>query len=352
MPHSSYHLHLKGVVGGSDFDRNYVDYVLSRYAGKDVSVLIDSLGGNLATALSITSAFRSHGKVSVHFVGMNASAATIASLGASHVSIDANAMYLVHKCSAPFFEWASLNSDQMKDLAGALAKEAANLDKLDANVASMYAAKCKKDPKALLDLMKAGDWLTAREAMDWGFVDEITDAPEDAAPRLTDATASAMAAVGMPIPRQVPLASAEKNSPFGKFLAAIASLFRPDSDTHQNHDTKMATLTLPQICAVLAVETLTLDADSNAMFGVTELTSLEMSLAEKGKTIADLTSQLTAANEKIASLEARIAELDKKPAAGTTNVVNNPAAGADPDPGQMTFAEHYAAARAEFALLP
>ena len=62
-------------------------------------MLIDSLGGNLATALSIAAAFKNHGKVSVHFVGMNASAATIASLGAAHISIDKNAMYLVHKCS-------------------------------------------------------------------------------------------------------------------------------------------------------------------------------------------------------------------------------------------------------------
>ena len=99
MPQTQYNLHLKGYVGGADFDRNYVDYVLAKNAGKEVNVLIDSLGGNLATALSIAAAFKNHGKVSVHFVGMNASAATIASLGASHISIDKNAMYLVHKCS-------------------------------------------------------------------------------------------------------------------------------------------------------------------------------------------------------------------------------------------------------------
>ena len=105
MPQREYQLQLKGYVGGIDFDRNYVDYVLAKNEGKPVHVLIDSLGGSLATALSIASAFRNHGDVSVHFVGMNASAATIASLGAKHISIDASAMYLVHKCSAEFFEW-------------------------------------------------------------------------------------------------------------------------------------------------------------------------------------------------------------------------------------------------------
>ena len=52
MPQTQYNLHLKGFVGGADFDRNYVDYVLAKNAGKEVNVLIDSLGGNLATALS------------------------------------------------------------------------------------------------------------------------------------------------------------------------------------------------------------------------------------------------------------------------------------------------------------
>ena len=116
MPSTQYQLHLKGFVGGYDFDRNYVDYVLARYEGKPVNVLIDSLGGSLATALSIASAFKNHGDVTVHFVGMNASAATVASLGAKRITMDASAMYLVHKCSAEFFEWGNLNADQLSQL--------------------------------------------------------------------------------------------------------------------------------------------------------------------------------------------------------------------------------------------
>ena len=78
MAKTTYNLHLKGYVGGWDFDSDYVDYVLNKNTDKEVSVLIDSLGGQFNTALSISSAFRRHGNVHVHFVGMNASAATIA----------------------------------------------------------------------------------------------------------------------------------------------------------------------------------------------------------------------------------------------------------------------------------
>ena len=88
MAKQSYNLHLKGYVGDWDFDADYVDYVLAKNADSEVNVLIDSLGGSLATALSIVAAFRNHGNVDVHFVGMSASAATLASLRAKHISID------------------------------------------------------------------------------------------------------------------------------------------------------------------------------------------------------------------------------------------------------------------------
>ena len=197
MPSTQYQLHLKGFVGGYDFDRNYVDYVLARYEGKPVNVLIDSLGGSLATALSIASAFKNHGDVTVHFVGMNASAATVASLGAKRITMDASAMYLVHKCSAEFFEWGNLNADQLAAVRDNCEAAIRDLNKLDNNVASMYAAKCSKPEAELLDLMKEGGWLNAKEAREWGFVDEITDLGETK-PVLTDAVASAMAAAGIP----------------------------------------------------------------------------------------------------------------------------------------------------------
>ena len=53
MSKKTYNLHLKGYVGGWDFDSDYVDFVLNKNADNEVHVLIDSLGGSLATALTI-----------------------------------------------------------------------------------------------------------------------------------------------------------------------------------------------------------------------------------------------------------------------------------------------------------
>lgn len=109
MPKTAYNISLKGYVGGLDFDRSTVDRELAKNAGKEVNVLIDSLGGSLATSLSISAAFKNHGKVNVHFVGINTTATTIVSLGATHISIDAGAMYFVNLCTMVLY---ALRSDE------------------------------------------------------------------------------------------------------------------------------------------------------------------------------------------------------------------------------------------------
>lgn len=304
MKNTSYNLHLKGFVGGADFDRNYVDFVLANNSEQSVSVLIDSLGGSLATALSIASAFRNHGDVSVHFVGMNASAATIASLGAKHISIDANAMYLVHKCSTEFFRWCDLNADNTEALIQELQAQKSDLDKLDINIASMYSAKCKKEVKDLLDLMKVGGWLSAKEALDWGFVDEITNANEQA-PVLTDAVASAMANAGMPIPN-IPIA--EKDSVFAKFIASLSSLFK--SDKSSNHSNTMK-ISLNNIGKILNVEELCAD-DNKITLTVEQLNLIEAALDKNIKDIASLNERISALASAPADSSTAVIE-DNKP---------------------------------------
>ena len=44
MTQTQYNLHLKGFVGGADFDRNYVDYILAKNAGKEVNVVAEVFG--------------------------------------------------------------------------------------------------------------------------------------------------------------------------------------------------------------------------------------------------------------------------------------------------------------------
>ena len=335
MAKTAYNLHLKGYVGGADFDRKAVDKTLAEQSGKRVNVLIDSLGGSLATGLSISAAFKLHGDVAVHFVGLNASAATIASLGAAHISIDAGAMYLVHQCSMAFFEWGSLNSDQFATLIADCEKIKADLDKLDLNCAQLYASRCKRKTEDLLALMKAGGWLTAKEALDWGFVDEITDLADEPAPKLTDALASAMASEGMPIPN-IPIAEVDKDSAFSRFLAALTSFFKPST----NPITTAMIKTYTFLSAILADKPLTVK-DGAATVTVAQLDAIEDALAEKDRLCNEQ-------KQTIADLQAK---LDKKPAEPTKQVVedNKPGGELKPKNDVEQFVETYNSAKALFA---
>lgn len=342
MSKTAYNISLKGYVGGSDFDRKTVDATLAANEGKAVNVLIDSLGGSLATGLSISAAFKNHGNVNVHFVGLNASAATIASLGAAHISIDAGAMYLVHQCSMAFFEWGSLNSTQFATLIADCEKIKADLDKLDLNCAQLYAARCKRKPEDLLALMKVGGWLTAKEALDWGFVDEITDLADEPAPKLTDALASAMANAGMPIPN-IPIAESDKESAFAKFIAALTSLFsakaerQADNKPFTNPITTAMIKTYTFLSAILADKPLTVK-DGAATVTVAQLDAIEDALAEKDRLCNEQ-------KQTIADLQAK---LDKQPAEPTKQVVEDRKPGGDPAPKNDVeqFVDTYNSARA------
>ena len=334
MSKTAYQISLKGYVGGYDFDRATVDKELAKNEGKQVNVLIDSLGGSLATGLSISAAFKHHGNVNVHFVGLNASAATIASLGATHISIDAGAMYLVHQCSMALFsalqsafgdnEWGSLNNDQFATLIADCEKIKDDLDKLDLNVAQLYAKKCRKPVADLLALMKAGGWLTAREALDWGFVDEITDLADEPAPKLTDALASAMANAGMPIPN-IPIAESDKESAFTKFIAALTSLFsakaerQADNKPFTNPITTAMIKTYTFLSAILADNPLTVN-DGKAAITAAQLDAIEAALADKDRICNEQKQTIEDRDKTIADLQATLA---KQPAEPTRQVVED-----------------------------
>lgn len=340
MARTQYHLHLKGYVGGYDFDSDYVDYVLGKNADTEVHVLIDSLGGSLATALSIVAAFRQHGNVHVHFVGMNASAATIASMGAKRITIDTSAMYLVHKCSVEFFRWASANSDKLSDIIKEAKQMKSDLEKMDANVASMYAAKTGKSPEDVLALMKKGGWLTASEAKEYGFVDEVTDFAEDAAPVITDSIAADMGAAGIPIPSHV--AKEENTTMFARLIDALTSIFKSNSNTQSIMNPSDTTQQQEQ-AQVQAPED---NSQQDTMQPATPPTAQvhtpsasEQSVEERITALENAhAAAIKAKDDEIDGLKAQIAELKKAPGDSTSHVVED-----DKKNEPTTAAEDYVA---------
>ncbi|WP_303023001.1 Clp protease ClpP [Duncaniella muris] len=333
MP-KNYNLYLKGYVGDWYFSADMVNAVLDKYKDKKVCVLIDSTGGRVDTALSISSLFKLHGNVHCHYVGMNASAATIASMGAKHVSIDANALFLVHKCMSVVFEWDYMNADELAAHIADLEKLKKDNETIDGCIAGMYASRCKKPKEDLLALMKEGAWLTAKQALEWGFVDEITDDPEDAAPEITDVVADALAKEGIPMPP----VDVKK----GSFLERVLQFFTPShSKPAAEAKSPEAAQSTPQMSKALTAVAALVGANVAVADGKLTLTEdqadkLEAAVAAHDATVNDLNSKITEKENKITELNAKIADLVKEPASDTADVTEtskdtNPLNGLDID---------------------
>lgn len=327
MSKQNYNLHLKGYVGGWDFDADYVDFILAKNADAQVNVLVDSLGGSLAKALSIVAAFRNHGNVHVHYVGMNASAATIVSLGAAHVSMDASAMYLVHKCSMEFFQWASANSDKLQTIIEEAQQMKTDLEKMDANVAQMYASKCKRKCEDLLELMKKGGWLTAKEALEWGFVDEITEYADDAAPVIDDKIAADMGAAGIPIPDGIQ--QVQPSNVLTRIADALAFLFKNNPKTQST----MTPETTPTAQQTQQPAEQTQVQQPQAAVSAEEFNALK-------ETVAGLQATVTSKDEEIASLRTEIDALKKAPGDDTTHIVDDKGNGQQTNAANKDFEDY------------
>lgn len=326
MP-KNYNLFLKGGVGGWDFNAEMVNWILDKHKDSEVHVLIDSLGGYTNVAVSISSLFKLHGNVHVHFVGHNASAATIAAMGAKRVTIDEDAAFLVHKCLYPVMEWAYMNADELDEHIKKLEEVKKDSETIDSCVAGMYARRCKKPKDELLALMKVGGWLTPEQALEWGFVDEITHYSDDDKPELSEATLSSLSAAGIPLPPNI---SRKKGSILDRFIAFLQTPFINNAPCHDSGEPPKTSLIMAKLSALSALLGATLSmSDDKLLLSDEQADKINNTLDENKRTIDSLNSAVAGKTEEIETLKASIAEKDrtiadlrKEPAAPTSSVVD------------------------------
>lgn len=305
-----YQLTIDDYIGDWGYSKRYVRQVLAGYAGKHVDVKISSLGGDLNHALDIRKQFLDHGDVTVHLSGFVASAATVIAMGAKRIIISKYAMFLVHKCSNFVDAWGSYNADEMAALIEKLTENKQENDKIDVVLATMYAEKCKKKVSEILDVLKRGAWLTAQEAYDMGFVDEISD--EEAGVKLNCSadTLAKFAAIGLPLDglkvNQQPVEEPKNNNkPMNK----------------KTFDFKAAG-------ALLNQTEITPDNDGYVSVTAEDFEKLSKKLAELETAATQNAADIKEKDDKIASLNERVENLKKQPADETTDIKDD---GADAD---------------------
>lgn len=143
--------------------------IIQQLAGVDgdVVVRVNSGGGDVYEGLAIMNAMRAHpGEVLVIVEGLAASAASfIAVGGGTRVVCRPHAELMIHEA------WAMADGN-----AADMTKAAGDLDRVSANLASIYADRAGGGPDVWRQRMQEETWFSAEEALAAGLVDAVEDA--------------------------------------------------------------------------------------------------------------------------------------------------------------------------------
>lgn len=136
---------------------------LDKAQGDEVELDIASYGGDVFAASEIYSMINQYsGKVTGVIQGMAASAATIIAEACDHLVISPAGQMMIHKASTA----GAGNSDDFTHTAGVL-------NTTDRTIAGIYQNRTGKSEEEVLNLMKQETYLTAKDAVEQGFADEI-----------------------------------------------------------------------------------------------------------------------------------------------------------------------------------
>lgn len=129
---------------------------------ENLDVIINSGGGDVYAGSEIYTALKEYpGKVNIKIVGIAASAASVIAM-AGHVTISPTAQIMIHNVSS------FVAGDNR-----AMQHEADVLKGFNESIASAYVDKTNQPLDDILELMNKETWLTAQQAVELGFADEV-----------------------------------------------------------------------------------------------------------------------------------------------------------------------------------
>lgn len=305
-------------------DKQSIRRQLDRYKDEHVDVKISSLGGSLYDGLDIRQQFIDHGDVTAHLHGFVASAATVVAMGAKRIVMGKYALFLVHQCSNEVFEWGQMNATDLQTLIDRLQKNKEDNEKIDGVLAAMYASRCKNhSQEELLDLLKESKWLTAQEALDWGFIDEIAE--DDVAPEMTNALARKFNAAGLPL---TGLEIQPDSTAFGfhtvlESLKAIKDMLTPKNKLAACDDTSTKLVIMDKkftnVASLLNLEAIAI-TDGSATLTADQLQAIEDRLNELQSQHQTDADTIAKRDKTISGLEAQVKNLQQAPADTTGKV--------------------------------
>lgn len=138
---------------------------LKKFEGKDLTVAINSPGGDVFAGVSIYNALAEfNGNVTVEITGLAASMASLIAMAGDKIVMLPGSMLMVHK------PWSIVIGD-INDFA----KEIEVLETIEDSLVPIYAKRSGQTEEKVQELLDAETWMTAEEAVELGFADEAIE---------------------------------------------------------------------------------------------------------------------------------------------------------------------------------
>ena len=136
-----------------------------------IIVRINSPGGDVFDGNTIYNILKAHkATVEVHIDGIAASIASVIAMAGDKIIMPENAMMMIHN------PWGFAVGD-----AAEMRKMADALDKIRESIMVSYRAQTDLDEKKLFEMMDEETWMTAADAVELGFADEMIESVKAAA---------------------------------------------------------------------------------------------------------------------------------------------------------------------------
>ena len=135
-----------------------------------INIKINSLGGDVYTALAIHNALKAlPGTKNVIVEGIAASAASIIAMAGDTVKMYPGSLMMIHGVAVFIYDYMQI---------GDLKKIIKRMDANERAAAAIYAAKTGTEESTLRAMMEKELWMTGKEAIEKGFADELLEGPE------------------------------------------------------------------------------------------------------------------------------------------------------------------------------
>lgn len=276
-----YIIDLFGDITNWGYSRNYIKYYLDQAGKNPVRLRVTSFGGNVNEAIAISKLLEEHGDVTVEFIGFNASAVTWMAFGAKRIVAYEDTLWLAHKSSVAVSFYGAFNADSIEEKIKELQNKKQMAEALDLIIAKKYADYTGKTIEEIFGLMGESKWLTAQEAKDWGFVNEVLPGKMN---KNSSAATNLFEAMGLPPVPEVKTDNIKEDTLVNRIVDGIKGIFKNDDTNHDKIINTVMNKEFLSVNKVLNIEGFEM-ADNKVTLTVEQMKIINTALTNAGQEI-------------------------------------------------------------------